>query len=179
MSMRSYPVFDTGLVITDEMLPYMIRAAIVKFNDIALTERDAAIMKMSVQDFAEAVKEKSLTETFFDDYFLHMFVENDPETPDLQFIDEFEGHAFTNFEIENHFSIDEDKLYDEYYSESGVDHIMYMALKKGPMLFRQQYTSPEEAIEEVKDNLKDYLKFIPDNFDYRPLICDIVGTTFG
>ena len=58
MSMRSYPVFDTGLVITDEMLPYMIRAAIVKFNDIALTERDAAIMKMSVQDFAEAVKEK-------------------------------------------------------------------------------------------------------------------------
>lgn len=66
MGMQSYPVFDTGLVITDEILPYMIRAAIVKFNDIALTERDAAIMKMSVQDFAEAVKEKSLTETFFD-----------------------------------------------------------------------------------------------------------------
>ena len=55
MSKRSYPVFDTGLVITDEMLPYMIRAAIVKFNGIALTERDGAIMKMSVQDFAEAV----------------------------------------------------------------------------------------------------------------------------
>lgn len=32
MSMKTYPVFDTGLVITDEMLPYMIRAAIVKFS---------------------------------------------------------------------------------------------------------------------------------------------------
>lgn len=32
MGMQSYPVFDTGLVITDGMLPYMIRAAIVKFS---------------------------------------------------------------------------------------------------------------------------------------------------
>lgn len=179
MSMQTYPVFDTGLVITDEMLPYMIKAAIVKFNDVALSEEDAAVMKMSEQDFAQAVKEKTLPETFFDDYFLRTFVEGDPETPDLQFIDAFEGNASTNYEIADYFEIAEDKQYDEYYSESGADHIMYMALEKGSKLFRQPYMSPEEAIEEVKDNLKDYLKFIPDNFDYRPLICDIVGTTFG
>lgn len=59
MGMQSYPVFDTGLVITDEMLPYMIRAAIVKFNDIALTERDAAIMKMFSTGLRRSQSKKS------------------------------------------------------------------------------------------------------------------------
>ena len=63
----------------------------------------------------------------------------------------------------------EDYMFDD-------DQLYYVGLGKEPALCRQAYSSVDEIVEELKNNLNDLL---PDDFDIRSRLCFIAGTYFG
>lgn len=56
------------------------------------------------------------------------------------------------------------------------DEIFYIPASRISTLFNAAYNGIGEMIEEFKNNVG---KYLPDDFNYRPYICHIVGTYFG
>ena len=56
------------------------------------------------------------------------------------------------------------------------DEVPYVPLKKYPSLFSTAYKDFNEIIEELKEEVGEYL---PEDYDYRSNIRHIIGTTFG
>lgn len=56
------------------------------------------------------------------------------------------------------------------------DVIYYLPLKRRPSLFKTAYSSVEEIVKEIKDQIG---KYLPDDFDYRTYICEIQGSYYG
>lgn len=55
------------------------------------------------------------------------------------------------------------------------DTIHYIVLRY-PTLFHAPYKNMDDVVDELKEKIGEYL---PDDFDYRSRICEIVGTYFG
>ena len=61
-----------------------------------------------------------------------------------------------------------------YYDECGA----YVPLQKAPALFQQPYLNPMEAVAELRASIAEYSEFIPSDFKFAPLVCDINGVIF-
>lgn len=68
-----------------------------------------------------------------------------------------------------------DDIWDRSISYS-CEEVPYVPLKKYPSLFRAAYKDFNEIIEELKEEIGEYL---PEDYDYRSNIRHIIGTTFG
>jgi len=85
-----------------------------------------------------------------------------------QYVSEFTGTAYRLNEFgdctwTDGFEFDNDQLY-------------YFSFGKEPSLCRQAYSSVDEIVEELRNNLSDLL---PDDFDIRSRLCFITGTYWG
>lgn len=85
-----------------------------------------------------------------------------------QYVSEFTGTAYR-------LNAHGDPTWSEDYMFDG-DQLYYVGLGKEPSLCRQAYSSVDEIVEEVKNDLSDLL---PDDFDIRSRLCFIDGTYFG
>lgn len=56
------------------------------------------------------------------------------------------------------------------------DEVVYVPLKKYPSLFSTAYKDFDEIIDELKEEIGEYL---PEDYNYRVNIRHIIGTTFG
>lgn len=85
-----------------------------------------------------------------------------------QYVSEFSGTAYRLNE-HGDCSWSEDYLFSN-------DRLFYFNLGKEPSLCRQAYSSVDEIVEELKNDLSDLL---PDDFDIRSRLCFIAGTYWG
>ena len=117
---------------------------------------------------------KVIASNLCDDYTDELF-EEDPfgfidelvDTFDLTYCSDFTGEAL---------SLDDDGC-TQWVSNDSVsfsdDLIFYLPLRRYASLFKASYGSMDEVISEVKDTLG---KYLPTDFNYRPLIKHITGT---
>lgn len=86
----------------------------------------------------------------------------------VEYISEFSGEAI--------YVTDDGK--DDYGNSKtySSDMIYYIPVSKMSTLFKAAYNNIEEIIEEFKNNIGEYL---PNDFNYRPYVCHIVGTYYG
>ncbi len=85
-----------------------------------------------------------------------------------QYVSEFTGTAYRLNEHGDP-TWSEDYMFDD-------DQLYYVGLGKEPALCRQAYSSVDEIVEELKNNLNDLLS---DDFDIRSRLCFIAGTYWG
>lgn len=118
---------------------------------------------------------KMVASKVFEDYTEEEY-DDDPWTFDndlyergiVEYISEFSGEAI--------YVRDDGK--DDYGNSKtySSDMIYYIPTSKISTLFKAAYSNIDEMIEEFKDDIG---KYLPNNFNYRPYICHIVGTYYG
>ena len=86
-----------------------------------------------------------------------------------QYVSEFTGAAYRLNEYG-------DPIWSEDYMFFDDDQLYYVGLGKEPSLCRQAYSSVDEIVEELKNDLSDLL---PDDFYIRSRLCFITGTCWG
>lgn len=178
MSSHALPVFDTGLMINDELCAYMIKYAYATSpENVANNAAVLEALKLSDEDFILAAREGTLSDEFTDPGLLADFIEDDEEMKDLIRISCFEGYAETDQDISKAYELDESQtVYIDFdYTSYGA----YISLSKEANLFCQAYSTPADVVNELVSAIGPYGKFVPKDFNMIPLICTIKGVVFG
>lgn len=178
MSQHEWSIRDTGLVINDELCAYLMKAAFKRFPDRLDDQYDEVKKAFDLleDEFAAEAQMHLLPEEFFDTDMLCDIFEEDENMNDLARIGNFEGSAETNDEIAEAYGIGTEQCVSIsfHYDERGA----YVPLQKAPALFRQPYLNPVEAVAELRESIAEYSEFIPSDFKFAPLVCNINGVIF-
>lgn len=178
MSSHALPVFDTGLMINDELCAYMIKYAYATSpKNVANNAAVLEALKLSDEEFILAAREGTLSDEFTDPGLLADFIEDDEEMKDLIRLSCFEGYAETDQDISKAYELDESQtVYIDFdYTSYGA----YISLSKEANLFCQAYSTPADVVDELVSAIGPYGKFVPKDFNMIPLICTIKGVVFG
>lgn len=161
MSMSTYGIKDTGLLITDEIAAYIVLAVERENNNVPAAVQSA----LDDGSFRQKVLDKSpeIPEDYLDIAFAHECLE-EKGVGDIYY-SAFEGSAST-LQLPGNAETDlRTWEYDD-------DYIAYLPTK-APNLFKAVYSSPDELVQELRARLEGIL---PKDFDLRPYIADIDGT---
>lgn len=178
MSSHALPVFDTGLMINDELCAYMIKYAYATSpENVANNAAVLEALKLSDEDFTLAAREGTLSDEFTDPGLLADFIEDDEEMKDLIRLSCFEGYAETDQDISKAYELDESQT--AYIDFDYTSYGAYISLSKEANLFCQAYSTPADVVDELVSAIGPYGKFVPKDFNMIPLICTIKGVVFG
>lgn len=178
MSSHALPVFDTGLMINDELCAYMIKYAYATSpENVANNAAVLEALKLSDEDFILAAREGTLSDEFTDPGLLADFIEDDEEMKDLIRLSCFEGYAETDQDISKAYELEESQT--AYIDFDYTSYGAYISLSKEANLFCQAYSTPADVVDELVSAIGPYGKFVPKDFNMIPLICTIKGVVFG
>lgn len=159
MSMNTYPLTDTGFVISAEIAAYMIRC-------LNLAEENQAdkVKQMSEEEFLQKAANYELPDDYFDIATLHETLSDKIETV---YCTGFEGLTTSAFPA--------DKTVQETYED---DILLYIPLNQTPEYCRAVYASVDEIVNEIKTKLDAINITLPEYIDIRSHIMAITGTYF-
>lgn len=159
MSMNTYPLTDTGFVISAEIAAYMIHC-------LNLAEENQAdkVKQMSEEEFLQKAANYELPDDYFDIAALHETLSDKIEAV---YCIGFEGSTASAFPA--------DKTVQETYED---DILLYIPLNQTPEFCRAVYASVDEIVNEIKTKLDTINITLPEHIDIRSRIMTITGTYF-
>lgn len=176
MSQHAYSIRDTGLFINAELCAYLMKAAFKRFPNILADQNDEVKKAFNLTEDEFVAEVYLLPKEFFDTDMLCDIFGEDEGINDLVRIGNFEGSAETNDKVAEAYRMGAEQCIcvSFSYDECGA----YVHLQKVPALFQQPYLNPMEAVAELRASIAEYSEFIPSDFKFAPLVCDINGVIF-
>ena len=138
----------------------------MSMRDYAFNDYGLLMTKEMLKMVASKVIEDYTEEKYDDDPW--SFNEDLYECGVVEYISEFIGEAICV----------RDDGTDDYRNSKTYDSdtVYYIPVSKISTLFKAAYNNIDEMIEEFKDRVG---KYLPDDFNYRPYVCHIVGTYYA